>query len=894
MTERKRTPTRLLAPKVINSYDDLRSLLVLSFEIYKFTYENPQSLFSTDVNIPQYNLPSNVAVYFKSKFRSLSEIQGEMDSLLQSCARWRGKDSEVELFANFLDPDFGIDGLVFFLEVWGRLYSHFRNTSSTRSPHFLRELRLPNDVCRHLASLIFDSRQLPSVRPSFWKEKEKSGATNDGSVFGIVFLKRALAEFQSVREVTSPRASQPSPSMEKSASLSPRRHPLSNSEVMTHSPPSPPESYPFSPTNDDEPSSFSISSPPSSNLQRPKPIVETEQAESRREEEVERVEENPNPDLNTNPKGHQCLECQKLKENVAVLTAEIEQNKSFTSDLADKLGNLEARMDNKDDTKEEETVERLSLLENLINELVEWKEGNESELKTIKTKFSDVQSSLTMIEEFSQSQETIQQQVNNLESKVSGLVESVEMITTKSEQGLTEVFGRLDVVDLEFSQFKTQNAELSESFEDFSKSISEQIELFTTQIQTIQHDLDQNTAESKEDFAELRTSLSSELEGLSSSLKDTLVQMKEQVVCSEEKMKGEVEGVRNLVNEIGDKKVNLEDYVQSVDTINETINTINQEVSDSSSLLTGLIDGHKQSFDGQLSELNDKVLQVQEDFTRIQNLEESINSQFKDSERVLISVVDNRTEAAQTKLLEALDGKLEESSLGVKGILNESNEKLSDSIDALTIRTHAVREEAISLHTSLQESINDVYSRLEEISQAQEELTADHSDFEDAEPDTSTLELKESIQLLMNDVEGLRSQVSQTLSTTSLQEQSQGATEPSDPIELGALALRIDSLEESFTNLELSANSIIRESIKRESVRNNSQFVELRESLDDLQEQFNQFVQLNAALVKQMEADSTRISQELKRLEENVKEKGHRFAQSPRNFTSFMRNSQCN
>ncbi|KAL0222386.1 hypothetical protein RCL1_002240 [Eukaryota sp. TZLM3-RCL] len=889
----RRTPTRLLAPKVINSYEDLKSLLALSFDIYKFTYENPQSLFSTDVSIPQFNIPPNVAVFFHSRLDALIRIQEEVAAMLQASQRWRTKDSEVELFATFLDPNFGIDGLVFFLEVWGRLYSHCRNQSTTKSVHFLREVRINNDICRHLASLIFDSKQLASVKPSFWREREKTtGGTGDGSVLAIVFLKRALAEFEATREnstsagsrTTVPISQAPksapevksdiSPSLSRSPSMSPRRHPLSYSETIASSPPSPPDTHPMT--------------PPSAQLSH--------------DELVSSLPFSPNSTTHisnniSNLELKECSSCCLLREEISKLNRKIDQSDLLIKALVTRMDDLEKEVQNQpenqsnsrhDDVADdvEELRERIMSLEASINELIDVKDNQESEINQIVERLSSV------VEKVESQEQNVDRTGNNVIPTQSNEVvdstpflKSVEELKQSFESKFAEIFSTFVTGDHLEAATTTLSEEISTELEAQVGSITENLTALATSLSelnqevitlsgqnseisqvvgTVKNDVSavDNRCDSLEskimEIDNVSSSLADQIESISTENSSKLYTVNDRLssFITSSDLSSEIMGLKSEMIGFIDNKA--DSVVSSVDSKLEIVTTDLDELKTATqSRLDDCKSDCALKIDTATSSLTTELDSIKSNLSSINAFSETIQSQFKDSERILISVIENRIESIYEKLNLDVNSKHDQQRLLIAELSKQQSEHFSAEVDELTIRTHAVREELLGLVKPMSCTVDTLSSTLETLS------NSSVIEFDDLNNENT----KEKLTQIFEELNSIKERIAEFEHTSQLNTTSNFSN---DPIEIGALALRIDSLQDSLLKFELTVNSLIRDSLKKEFSKFEHLVSDNSISIEDLQEQFNKFIQLNAAVVKQMESDSAKFSADLQALETRV------------------------
>ncbi|KAL0248191.1 hypothetical protein GEMRC1_003427 [Eukaryota sp. GEM-RC1] len=787
----KRSLTRLLAPKVINAYDDLKSLLTLAFEIYKYTYENPQSLFSTDVTLPHYKLPSNVAVYFTTHFDD-HHVNEEVEFMLQSCARWRSKDSEVELFATFLDPDFGIDGLVFFLEVWGRLFTQFHSSASSQSVHFLREMRLNDDGCRNLASLIFDSRQLSFVRPSFWKEKRKSDKTTDTSVFGVVFLKRALSEFHVIRDsaslspTSSPRRESPSPRQASpSESRSPKsRHPLSYSETAMASPPSPPHTHVTSPSL--------------------APDGETTDIENLATTSID-VSVLNSPHLGKNVKLHnnltsspttECPRCEGLEKQLQDLREEF---LTFQQSITDRLSQNEQSVSDLQNSMEDS----VSGVQSSVSELSDSVVGITSKVDTLE---ESVDSKINT---------TVETYLNdaNLNDSISNLSQTIQDLN--------------DSVDLKF-------VELEKVHESFSATLSQ---------------TDQSIADHQSDHTEAVTNLMSMYEDLKTNFEEKFTIL-ESFSSTLENSKTEFDG------HVSDLKTSQESVSKKLEEVesnsNEKFSNLDSMCTSLSSLFDESITEVKNNHQQSVAEVTETLSQMESGFTdkfnHLESLKDSLSHQTKEAERILVNVIDNRMDSTSVKFEALFSDKFQQLSQELEDLCDQHQEKFKKSVDDLTIRTHAVREELVGYINNHEDQLEEMSLKLKEI---QEESSSDF----DSISDEFQTQIKDELASVQDSLNVLNEKFSGT-----------ALLKDFDKIEFGALCLRINSIEEALTGVELSANSHVKDIVRSQLAKSDNVVSELKNGVEDLQDQFNHFVQLNAALVKQMEQDSVRLSSDIRTL----------------------------
>eukprot|EP00792_Barthelona_sp_PAP020_P009181 TRINITY_DN3276_c2_g5_i1.p1 TRINITY_DN3276_c2_g5~~TRINITY_DN3276_c2_g5_i1.p1 ORF type:complete len:1157 (-),score=449.04 TRINITY_DN3276_c2_g5_i1:56-3499(-) len=207
----------ILSRQTIDDNPNLKFVLQTSFNIYKFTYESPATLFTPETRLPDANVPPNVVAYLFNKYGDIRLVRDALNQIFTSVNEWVNKDSEVELFSYFISPDFGVDATVFFLEVWGRLFSHNRNLLGKDAENhylFLRERALSHETCRKLSQLVFSKEQLQKLRDGFWKIPSNR---QNRKVSSLIYFRLALSEFFTITHSKLPEPSLPSvPIVQKS------------------------------------------------------------------------------------------------------------------------------------------------------------------------------------------------------------------------------------------------------------------------------------------------------------------------------------------------------------------------------------------------------------------------------------------------------------------------------------------------------------------------------------------------------------------------------------------------------------------------------------------------------------------------------------------------------
>ncbi|KAL0232348.1 hypothetical protein PCE1_002689 [Barthelona sp. PCE] len=204
----KRFKIHLQPQSVINENSDLKFILNLSYNVYKYTYENPESLLEKiDSSL---HFPPNVLAYLRGQYPQKQEFEKTVQRLIQSTLEWKDRDTEVELFSLFLNQHDSMETIVFFLEVWGRLYTHNHHligSAASEHVHFLRERRLSVSICEKLSKYIFDDEMIPHIQNGFYLPKKKTSSRK--LVVSVVYLRFAMREYFRVRQVLNPTVESP-------------------------------------------------------------------------------------------------------------------------------------------------------------------------------------------------------------------------------------------------------------------------------------------------------------------------------------------------------------------------------------------------------------------------------------------------------------------------------------------------------------------------------------------------------------------------------------------------------------------------------------------------------------------------------------------------------------
>eukprot|EP00792_Barthelona_sp_PAP020_P013955 TRINITY_DN952_c0_g1_i1.p1 TRINITY_DN952_c0_g1~~TRINITY_DN952_c0_g1_i1.p1 ORF type:complete len:607 (+),score=167.38 TRINITY_DN952_c0_g1_i1:67-1887(+) len=201
----------VLSNQIIDETSTLKFILEISFNIYKFAYENPESLFVSETQDSMYetnlnlNIPPQILGYLINTHEDIELVKATYERINIGVSDWRLRDVEVELFSYFINPCFDINATIFFLEIWGRLYSFNKNfTGIEVEPQclFLRNFFLTDETCSKLTNLVFNREQSLKIRKDFWKISEHCGSDDGSSVMSLVYFKLALDEFFSITNLS--------------------------------------------------------------------------------------------------------------------------------------------------------------------------------------------------------------------------------------------------------------------------------------------------------------------------------------------------------------------------------------------------------------------------------------------------------------------------------------------------------------------------------------------------------------------------------------------------------------------------------------------------------------------------------------------------------------------